>query len=81
MPAFLFHTRSQLGSADSAYRTCINTCAAVNAGAGVDSTFFTLLADGVNRAGVVTCAAVNALVGNNVSQEIHPLFLKSLLDN
>ena len=72
---FLFAESSCLG-ADGVYRACVNTCAAVNAGISVDYPLLTLLADRVDRTGIVTCAAVNALVGNLVSQEIHPLFCK-----
>lgn len=61
--------------ADSAYRACVNACTAVDAGVSVDNTLVALLADGVYRAGVVTCAAVDALVGNFVSQRIHPLYI------
>jgi len=75
MPVFFFAESSCL-SADSVYRACVNTCATVDAGVCVNNTLVTLLADRVDRAGVITCAAVNALVGNLVSQEIHPLLFE-----
>jgi hypothetical protein len=65
-----------LGGGDGAYRTCVNTCSAVDACICVDHTFIPLLADGVYRTGIVTCAAVYALVRNLVSQAVHLPFLR-----
>ena len=52
---------------DSAYRTGVHACAAVDAGIGVDDAFATLFADGVHGAGIFACRAIGAIVGNCMS--------------
>jgi hypothetical protein len=63
------------GSGNSVYRAGIHTCAAVNAGIGIDSPFLSHFTDGVHRARIITCAAIDAFIGNLVSQSIHLLFV------
>jgi hypothetical protein len=72
--AGLFIQLSGLSGADGINRTCVYTCAAINAGVSIDYTLVTLLADGAYWTGVVTCTAVDALVGNLVSQRNSPPF-------
>lgn len=65
-------------SADSAYRTGIHACTAINAGVGRDVSLAAVFADGVYRTGFVAGTAVDALVRNFVSQCIHLLRFKFL---
>jgi hypothetical protein len=74
VPALFVALREDRLSADCVDRAGINTCTAVDAGVCVDGALVPLLADSVDRAGIVTCTAVDALVGNFVSQDIHPLY-------
>ncbi|MBP1752335.1 MAG: hypothetical protein H6Q57_1171 [Geobacteraceae bacterium] len=62
---------------DCAYRTCINTCATVDAVVSIDRPFVTCFGDCAYRTGIITCSAVNALLGNGISQFIHLLLGKS----
>jgi hypothetical protein len=65
--------RTELNLNNRTYRTCVDTCAAVDA-AVVDNPFVTCLTDRAYRTGIITCCAVNALLVNRVSQSIHLLF-------
>ena len=51
----------------SVYRTCISTCAAVDAGVGIDYENAVSLRDRFYRALRCTCAAADACVFDNIS--------------
>jgi len=54
-------------------RACVNTCAAVDAGIGINDTFSALFADGVDRTGVLTGSTVGAIISNCMSHNITSL--------
>jgi hypothetical protein len=58
-------------------RTGINTCAAVDAGIGVNGTLAASFADSIYGTGIIACTAVDAFFGNRVSQGIHLLLFFS----